>query len=98
LPVRGDFRLFLKALGPVKTPPYYAGNLCATMLRCYGGLKINTKAQVIDVFDKVIPRLYAAGAVTGTVYTYPGSGTLLNTCFVFGRIAGKNAANEKPWK
>lgn len=87
-----------KALGLVKTPPFYAGNVGATTLHCYGGLKINNKAQVIDVFGKVIPRLYAAGATTGTVYTYPGSGTLLNTCFVFGRIAGKGVAAEKSRK
>jgi len=84
-----------KALGPVNAPPFYGGSIGATMLQCYGGLKINNKAQVIDVFGNVIPRLYAAGAVTGTVYTYPGSGTLLNTCFVFGRLAGKLAAEEK---
>jgi len=87
-----------KAIGPGKSPPFYAGNIGATTLNCYGGLKINNKAQVIDVFGKIIPRLYAAGAVAGTVYTYPGSGTLLDTCFVFGRIAGKRAAAEKPRK
>jgi fumarate reductase flavoprotein subunit len=57
-----------------------------------GGLRINEKAQVIDIFGEVIPKLYAAGEVTGGVH---GSnrlgGNATSDAVVFGRMAGKNA-------
>lgn len=86
-----------KALGPIKTPPFYGGKLTAANVDTFGGLKFNKNAQVLDPYGLPIPRLYAAGAVGTTVKAYPGSGTWLSFCFTFGRIAGKNAAMEKPW-
>jgi hypothetical protein len=85
------------ALGPVDKPPFYAFETFSTMFDTSGGLKINTKAQVVDVWGRVIPGLYAAGSTSGGVMGehYPGSGTALNTLLTFGRIAGKNAAAEK---
>jgi fumarate reductase flavoprotein subunit len=85
------------ALGPVKKPPFYAFETFSTMFDTSGGLKINAKAQVVDVWGRVIPGLYAAGSTSGGVMGehYPGSGTALNTLLTFGRIAGKNAAAEK---
>jgi urocanate reductase len=57
-----------------------------------GGLRINAKAEVIDVFGKPIPKLYAAGEVTGGVH---GSNRLgsnaIPDCVVFGRLAGTTA-------
>ena len=64
----------------------------------YGpGLKINTKAQVVDIDQKPIQRLYAtcadaAGIMPGR---YIGSGSGVTIGFVFGRIAGRNVAAEK---
>jgi flavocytochrome c len=86
------------ALGPIETPPFYAFETYSTMFDTAGGLKINAKAQVVDVWGNVIPRLYAAGSTSGGVIGehYPGSGTALNALLTFGRIAGKNAAAEKP--
>jgi succinate dehydrogenase/fumarate reductase flavoprotein subunit len=70
-----------------------------TRFHCNGGLTINNKAQVLDVFGKVIPRLYASGCVTGGTIGpfYPNCGTYVMVAVCFGRIAGKNAAAEKPW-
>ena len=58
----------------------------------FGGVKINTEAQVLDLTDKVIPGLYAAGELVGGIFyqNYPGGTGLLNGS-VFGRLAGKNA-------
>ncbi len=86
------------ALGPLETPPFYAFETFSTMFDTSGGLKIDAKAQVVDVWGNVIPRLYAAGSTSGGVIgeVYPGSGTALNALLTFGRIAGKNAAAEKP--
>jgi succinate dehydrogenase/fumarate reductase flavoprotein subunit len=53
------------------------------------GLRINGKAQVIDLNGQVIPRLYAAGDSTGG-FTLHG----MPRAFVFGRLAGINAAAE----
>ena len=61
-----------------------------------GGIRINPQAQVIDIFGKVIPGLYAAGEVTGGVH---GSNRLgsnaIPDAVSFGRVAGTNAAKEK---
>lgn len=86
----------LKALD---TGPYFATKISEVNLGSIGGLKINPKAQVIDVHGAVIPRLYAGGMVAGGFIGpyYPGSGTAINATVTFGRIAGKNATAESPW-
>ena len=85
------------ALGLIETPPFYAFETFSTMFDTSGGLKINAKAQVVDVWGRVIPGLYAAGSTSGGVMGehYPGSGTALNSLLTFGRIAGRNAGAEK---
>jgi fumarate reductase flavoprotein subunit len=85
-----------KAMVPMLKGPYYAVAQWPAVHHCMGGLRINTKAQVIDVFGDVIPGLYAAGEVSGGVH---GSNRLgsnaIPDCVVFGRVAGTNAAKEK---
>lgn len=92
-----------RAMKAIKTPPFHAvksdpsnsfvGNITN------GGLRINEKAQVLDVYGKVIPRLYAAGQAMGGVNgaNYIGSGNAISAALNFGRIAGQNASQEKPW-
>ena len=76
--------------------PYYGIAQWPSVHHCMGGLRINTSAQVIDLWGDPIPRLYAAGEVAGGVH---GSNRLganaIPTAIVFGRIAGTNAAKEK---
>jgi fumarate reductase flavoprotein subunit len=58
-----------------------------------GRLRINERAQVIDIFGEVIPKLYAAGEVTGGVHGTNRLGSnAIPDCVVFGRVAGRNAA------
>lgn len=58
-----------------------------------GGVKINEKAQVLREDNTVIEGLYGAGEVTGGVHGENRlAGNSLLECVVFGRIAGKNAA------
>lgn len=59
-----------------------------------GGLKINTNAQVIDVFGEPIPGLFASSKAIGGVYgnIYPLCGSFISAFICFGRIAGQNAA------
>jgi fumarate reductase flavoprotein subunit len=75
----------------IEKPPFYAFPSTAVILGTYGGILINNKAQVIDVFGDPIARLYAAGEVTGGVHgaAYM-TGSAFGKAIIFGRIAGKN--------
>jgi fumarate reductase flavoprotein subunit len=81
---------------PLIGGPFYAVAQWPAVHHTMGGLRINESAQVIDIWGKPIPRLYAAGEITGGVH---GSNRLGSNatpdCIVFGRIAGTNAAKEK---
>ena len=82
-------------LESINTPPFYAAKMKLNEANEPTGVKINTKAQVIKVDGKPIPRLYAAGRTSGGQFgVYPGCGYSIMTCLIFGRIAGKAAATE----
>lgn len=84
----------------IENPPFYSiGPIHITVLITLGGLRVNTKCQVLDTYNNTIPALYAAGEIMGGVHgeLYHG-GTALAKAFTFGRVAGKNAAKEKPWE
>ncbi len=94
---------FGKTLGPeafaVATPPYYAIRLYPKVHYTPGGVRIDQRARVIDLLGKPIPRLFAAGEVTGGVHGASRLGSCaLTECLVFGRIAGQEAAglNARP--
>lgn len=85
-------------LGKIETPPYYAVSLYPGMVATHGGARRNGKAQILDPDKKPIPRLYSAGtfgSVLGRIYSVFGGN--VGECCAFGRIAGRNAAAEKPW-
>jgi tricarballylate dehydrogenase len=75
------------------TPPYEAYAVTCGITFTFGGLRINTGAQVLDTDGAPIPGLYAAGELVGGIFyfNYPG-GTGLTNGAVFGRIAGASAA------
>ena len=78
---------------PLTTAPYYIFPCTTAILATYCGLRVNSAAQVLNVFGDPIPRLYAAGEVTGGFHG-PGyvSGSALGKAAIYGRIAGQNAA------
>ena len=81
---------------PIAKAPFYCVPLSPTLHHTMGGLKINTEAQVLREDGSVIPGLYAAGEVTGGIHgSNRVGGNALTDCVVFGRIAGKNAAEGK---
>jgi len=86
-------------LKPVSVGPFYASPTQAGVHHTMGGIQTKgTTCQVIDRENKVIPRLYAAGEVTGGVHgTNRVGGNATVDCVVFGRNAGINAAREKAW-
>lgn len=81
-------------LGPLEESPFCAIRVHPGMIATTGGLKINTKAQVLDTSGDAIPGLYAAGRTTGGVIgvVFPASGVNLQDAICFGRVAGRNAA------
>ena len=89
-----EFNRAKASLMALKTPPYYAAELCFNCIYTIGGLKNNCKAQTMDNEDKPVPRLYSAGNVGGSGIISPGA---IPEAIAFGRIAGKNAAAEMPW-
>ena len=84
---------------PLKTPPFYAVKCSTSITSFKGGLKINSRCQVVNQYDEVIPGLYACGEVAGGLFgkgVYLGS-TNWPSAMTFGRVAARNAAAEKPW-
>lgn len=56
----------------------------------------NAKAEVIDTDFNILPGLFAAGEVCGGVHGMVRLGTVsIADCIVYGRVAGKAAANRK---
>lgn len=76
----------------VKTGPFYALELCPTLLNTQGGARHNAKAQVLDTKDMPIEGLFSGGEF-GSIFPdmYNGGGNLGET-MIFGRVAGRNAA------
>ena len=73
--------------------PYYAIKVAPGIHHTMGGLKINTKTEVLKKDGTAIPGLYAAGEVTGGVH---GSnrigGNAVADIIIFGRQAGSQSA------
>ncbi|MBI4191873.1 MAG: FAD-dependent tricarballylate dehydrogenase TcuA [Betaproteobacteria bacterium] len=78
----------------IDAPPFEAYAVTCGITFTFGGLKITTKAEVVDIEEKPIPGLYAAGELVGGLFyfNYPG-GSGLTSGAVFGRIAGEGAAH-----
>jgi len=75
------------------TPPFEAYAVTCGITFSFGGLKINSNAQVMSSDGEPMRGLYAAGELVGGIFwfNYPG-GTGLTNGAVFGKIAGTNAA------
>ena len=76
----------------IDTPPFEAYAVTCGITFSFGGLRINTDAQVINSDGQPMRGLYAAGELVGGIFwfNYPGGSGLTNGA-VFGRIAGANA-------
>ncbi len=78
---------------PLDSPPYVGFGVTCGITFTFGGLRVDTRAQVLDTRDRPIPGLYAAGELVGGLFyhNYPG-GTGLMSGAVFGKTAGDSAA------
>ncbi len=96
---KGHDDLFVKNpkfLKPVRKTKFYAIRGFPTFVGTLGGIKINSKTEVVKQNWDIIPGLYAVGNCAGGMYgdTYDASTTLGGTlAFAInsGRIAGENA-------
>lgn len=77
----------------ISEPPFEAYSVGCGITFTFGGLKIDEETHVLDIEDKPLGGLFAAGELVGGLYyfNYPGS-TGLMAGAVFGRIAGREAA------
>ncbi len=74
------------------TAPFYAVECGPAIHHTMGGLKINTKAEVLNSSGDAIPALFAAGEVTGGVHggNRLGGNAVADIC-IFGKIAADSA-------
>ena len=79
----------------IDTPPYLGYAVTCGITFTFGGVKIDTRGQVVTNGQDPIPGLYAAGEMVGGLfyYNYPG-GSGLSSGMVFGRLAGTSAAQD----
>jgi tricarballylate dehydrogenase len=76
---------------PIDEPPFHAYPVISANVFTFGGVKVDTRARVLDLDGAPIRNLYAAGEVIGMYFgTYTGATSVLKG-LVFGRIAGLDA-------
>ena len=74
----------------IATPPFYAARIIIEWHDSCGGLRINGKAQVLDMKGQVIPGLYAGGEASGAHLMHG-----LGKACTHGYMAASNAVNER---
>jgi tricarballylate dehydrogenase len=82
---------------PFDSPPYLGYAVTCGITFTFGGLKIDPRSgQVLDTEDRPMAGLYAAGELVGGLFynNYAG-GSGLMAGSVFGRIAGRSAAQAR---
>ena len=78
---------------PMTEGPWYACRKVPTVHHTMGGVKIDTKAEVIGINGKPIAGLFAAGEVTGGIHGANRlGGNAIADVYTFGRLAGASAA------
>lgn len=79
----------------IEEGPFEAYQVTCGITFTFGGLRIDSNAQVIDTDGSEMQGLYAAGEIVGGIFyfNYPGGSGLINGA-VFGKIAGASAAAE----
>ncbi len=82
-------------LARIDEPPFYAYPSRSVIVATYCGVSVDARMRVRDVFDTVIPNLYAAGEVLGGLHgnAYM-TGSSLGKASIFGRIAAQSALGQ----
>ncbi|WP_226036647.1 FAD-dependent tricarballylate dehydrogenase TcuA [Aquibacillus saliphilus] len=76
----------------IEKGPFYAFPVTCGMTFCFGGIKANTNAEVLNEDGMPIKGLYAAGEMIGGIFyeNYPGGSGLMSGA-VFGKTAGTSS-------
>jgi tricarballylate dehydrogenase len=77
----------------IEKPPFVVYPLVGAVAYTFGGLATDPRARVLRK-GQPIPGLYAAGEITGHFYATAPNAVSVMRAFVFGRIAGAEAAAE----
>ncbi len=92
-----DFHKPARFLRPVKTGPFYAINMTASVLVSCGGIRVNGNLQVTDQAYKPIPGLYAVGmeasGLYGDTYNLDVPGTANGFAHASGRVAARHVVS-----
>ena len=83
-------------MAPIVTGPFYALPMVPMLISTHGGPEHDEESRVLDPDGVPIPRLYGAGEVSSIVGWLYEAGSGHAAGIVFGRIAGENAAGERP--
>lgn len=76
----------------ISKPPFYAFRVIPKVHHTMGGVKIDTKARVINNNGEVIKGLFSCGEAVGGPHGASRLGSCaVSDCLVFGRIAAKSA-------
>lgn len=87
-----------KTLQKLDGGPYYCYTLYPGSCSTLGGPKKNVNAQVLDLHDEPIPRLYSAGCFGNIqAHSYGITGGNNSENMVWGRIAGRHCSSLEPW-
>jgi succinate dehydrogenase/fumarate reductase flavoprotein subunit len=91
-----EFSKHKSVLFPIDTGPFYGAVALPLFGIVMGGLRCNTKMQVLDEEDQVIPGLYVVGTIVGdmfAIYNFGFGGNNLGAnCTTFGYLTGKGLA------
>lgn len=85
------------SLAPLEQAPFYGAEVSPADLGTCGGLRVNDKAQVLDVFDQQITGLYASGntaGVGGPGALYAGGGGTIGPALTFAYIAAQDVLEK----
>ena len=86
------------SLAPLQTGPFYAMEVVNGAFGTNGGVATDGRARVLDVDNRPIGGLYAAGNTTENAYAagYPGAGATLGPIMTMGYLAGRTIAGQDP--
>ena len=86
------------SLGPLQFGPFYAMEVVNGAFGTNGGVATDGRGRVLDVDNRPIEGLYAAGNTTENAYSagYPGAGATLGPIMTMGYLAGRTIAGQDP--
>ena len=81
-------------IGTIEKAPFYCCRYVPGTCSTNGGLRINGKAQALDVDGEVIEGLYAVGTTACTVADYWTGGATIGQGSVMSYVAAKSITNS----